>query len=184
MSARLLASICSIFLLLSGHPLAQYRHHGPALLNDAKATPGKVRTSDKNDPAVCGGGSTKAYRKPGIQAVYPLYGAVKKPGKCCEIDHLISLELGGDNGITNEWPQPYEPRPGAHEKDQVENWLHKQVCSGKISLAQAQAEIATDWYSVYLAMEKSNASDSPKSYRTDIYKAEGPASRSPSIHLR
>ena len=129
---------------------AHYRHHGPALLNDTKVTPGLVRSSDAKE--VCSE-TTKALRKPGIQSVYVLYGATKKPGICCEIDHLISLELGGDNGVKNEWPQPYEPRPGAHEKDEVENWLHKQVCEGKMPLAQAQAEIATDWYAVYLKMK-------------------------------
>jgi hypothetical protein len=25
----------------------------------------------------------------------------------CEVDHLISLELGGSNDIKNLWPQPY-----------------------------------------------------------------------------
>jgi hypothetical protein len=30
----------------------------------------------------------------------------------------------------------------------VENYLHDQVCSGAISLSDAQVEIATDWLSV------------------------------------
>jgi len=97
--------------------------------------------------------TTKSLRAPGIQAVYKLYGATKVKGRCCEIDHLISLELGGDNGLANEWPQPYEPRPGAHEKDAVENYLHKQVCSGKMELTDAQSQIARDWYAVYLKMK-------------------------------
>jgi hypothetical protein len=132
-------------------PLAHYRSHGPALLNDLSATPGIVRSSDKS--VVCHE-STKALRKPGIQAVYTLYGAKKSPGVCCEIDHLISLELGGDNGLKNEWPQPYEPRPGAHEKDEVENWLHSQVCNGSMDLGEAQRRISSDWYEVYLEMKK------------------------------
>lgn len=138
-----------LFLVMQIGAHASYGHHGPALLPDAKYTPGLVRTTDKN--VVCHG-TTKDIRKPGVQSVYPLYGATKKPGVCCEIDHLISLELGGDNGLKNEWPQPYEPRPGAHEKDLVENWLHSQVCSGKMELTEAQKEIATDWYAVYLKM--------------------------------
>lgn len=133
---------------------AHYGHDGPAVLPDAKITPGKARTTDKNDSVVCGGKSTKAVRKPGIQAVYKAYGATKKAGTCCEIDHLISLELGGANDPANEWPQPYLPKPGAHEKDAVENWLHAQVCSGKMALIDAQKQIATDWYKVYLRMPK------------------------------
>lgn len=152
---RLLAlSFASLATLLMAGPHATYRKHGIVLLNDLNVTPGKIRTTEKSDPAVCGGGSTKAYRKPGIQSVYAIYGAKKKKGVCCEIDHLISLELGGDNGVTNEWPQPYLPKPGAHEKDEVENWLHAQVCSGQMELAEAQKEISEDWYAAYLEMHK------------------------------
>src|SRR5271166_4354158 len=33
-----------------------------------------------------------------------------------EIDHLISLELGGSNSIRSLWPESYRPsRPGANE---------------------------------------------------------------------
>jgi hypothetical protein len=134
-------------------PTARYRHHGPAVLPDPTITPGLVRTTDKNADGICHG-TTKPYRKAGIQSVYGLYGAVKSAGRCCEIDHLVSLELGGDNGVENEWPQPYEPRPGAHEKDLVENWLNAQVCSGKMELKEAQRAIATDWYAVYIEMKK------------------------------
>jgi hypothetical protein len=62
---------------------------------------------------------------------------------------LISLELGGSNDISNLWPEAADPTPGFHQKDQVENYLHKQVCDGKLSLKQAQQEIATDWLQVY-----------------------------------
>ena len=34
-------------------------------------------------------------------------------------------------------------------KDQLENFLHAHVCSGDISLDQAQQEIATDWIASY-----------------------------------
>jgi hypothetical protein len=67
-----------------------------------------------------------------------------------ELDHLIPLELGGcPNCETNLWPQPRNSFPGAGEKDEVEDYLHHQVCSGALSLAEAQREIASDWYAVY-----------------------------------
>src|SRR6266478_2722815 len=53
---------------------------------------------------------------------------------CCEVDHLIPLELGGSNDIKNLWPQPIDPRPGSYEKDELENLLHRLVCEGRISL--------------------------------------------------
>ena len=66
-----------------------------------------------------------------------------------ELDHFISLELGGSNAVTNLWPELYGPAPGAHEKDQTENYLHTQMCTGKMTMAQAQTAIRTDWYAVY-----------------------------------
>ena len=64
-------------------------------------------------------------------------------------DHLISLELGGSNGIANLWPEPASPRPGFHEKDKVEDYLHQQVCNGSMSLSEAQDLIAHNWMKVY-----------------------------------
>ncbi len=51
-------------------------------------------------------------------------------------DHLISLELGGNpTDPRNLWPEPY---PRAGEVDRIENDLNAQVCSGALTLAQAQ----------------------------------------------
>jgi hypothetical protein len=116
---------------------------------DPKLTPGKVRTTDAKE--VCHS-STKEFRhtsEPLKAAVYAEYNRTKVPGKCCEVDHLIPLELGGADVKENLWPQPYEPRPGAHEKDKVENYLHNQVCSGVLPLEDAQHFIVRDWYAVY-----------------------------------
>jgi hypothetical protein len=48
-----------------------------------------------------------------------------------EVDHLLPLEVGGSNDIKNRWPQPTEKLGvpmGAHAKDRLENYLHRQVC--------------------------------------------------------
>jgi hypothetical protein len=70
-----------------------------------------------------------------------------------EVDHLIPLELGGDNTISNLWPEAAEPAPGFHEKDKVENFLHRQVCAGAMNLVDAQRQIATDWMRVWKQIE-------------------------------
>jgi hypothetical protein len=83
---------------------------------------------------------------------YTIVDGHKKPNY--EVDHIISLELGGSNSIKNLFPQPYEPRPGAYEKDLVENWLHRQVCSEHtMSLQEAQEAISSDWYKIYLKIK-------------------------------
>lgn len=91
--------------------------------------------------------------------VYRIYGIKShKPGEY-EVDHLISLELGGSNSVKNLWPQSYVTQPwNAHVKDALENRLHKLVCDGKLDLATAQKEIATDWISAY----KKYIDDAPK----------------------
>jgi hypothetical protein len=51
-------------------------------------------------------------------------------------DHLISLELGGHpTDPRNLWPEPY---PRAFEVDAIENDLNARVCSGELSLEDAQ----------------------------------------------
>ncbi len=64
-----------------------------------------------------------------------------------EEDHLISLELGGHpNDPRNLWPEPgASPNP----KDSIENLLHKRVCSGAITLVDAQIAISTNWKAVH-----------------------------------
>ena len=77
--------------------------------------------------------------------VYARYGIAWVPYQH-EIDHLISLELGGSNAIRNLWPEPYAGRWGARTKDVLENRMHALVCSGELSLAAAQRQEArTGW---------------------------------------
>ena len=83
--------------------------------------------------------------------VYLSYGLSypQAPG-AYELDHLISLELGGDNTDANLWPEPASPPPGFHEKDVLENRLHALVCAGQLDLTSAQHMVAKDWYGAYL----------------------------------
>lgn len=74
-------------------------------------------------------------------------------GRHCEIDHLISRELGGADDVRNLWPQPYGSQPwNAVRKDCVETRLHKEVCAKNpaMTLKQAQDAIRSDWTAAYL----------------------------------
>ena len=66
-----------------------------------------------------------------------------------EVDHLISLELGGSNDTRNLWPQSYSGIWGARIKDALENRLHDLVCMGKADLRTAQYEISHNWIQAY-----------------------------------
>ena len=72
-----------------------------------------------------------------------------------EEDHLIPLEVGGDpQDPRNLWPEPWEnkgsafaaPGTGAESKDKVEDETNRLVCSGRMSLSDAQTRIASDWH--------------------------------------
>lgn len=68
-----------------------------------------------------------------------------------EADHLIPLELGGHPVMQeNLWPQLWEE---ARKKDRAENWLHQQVCKGRISLEEAREMMATRWVQAYIRAE-------------------------------
>ena len=76
-----------------------------------------------------------------------------------EIDHLISLELGGSNDIKNLWPENYLSLPyNAHIKDKLEDRMaellrqelkQKGHDAATALLLQFQHEIATDWVAAY-----------------------------------
>jgi hypothetical protein len=68
----------------------------------------------------------------------------------CEIDHLISRELGGADDVANLWQQSYGSKPwNAVLKDKLENRLHKEMCDGNITLQEAQDMLVKDWREAY-----------------------------------
>ncbi len=134
---------------------------GPAsLYPNPSLTPGDVFPG-VTAKEVCVSGYSSSVRSVSSDekaAVYQRYGIPNEPGKH-EVDHFISLELGGSNMVTNLWPEPYVTsdapnKIGAHEKDKVENALHAEVCAGRMTLQQAQDQIRSDWYAYYLRTAK------------------------------
>lgn len=126
-------------------------------LPDASLTPGVVRPG-VTAADLCPVAHTPALRNvPESEktAVYKSYGILPHQGYCavtegCEVDHLISLEIGGANDQRNLWPEPYTGTIwSAHVKDKLENKLHALVCAGTITLGEAQAAISTDWIAAY-----------------------------------
>jgi hypothetical protein len=115
-----------------------------AVLANWTVTPGVVNpdvTQATIAATVCRRGWTRTIRPPvsytndlkrrGLRQ-YRLRG----PPSRYQEDHLISLELGGHpTDPRNLWPEPY---PRAAVVDQTENELNAEVCSGKLSLVDAQ----------------------------------------------
>jgi hypothetical protein len=131
-------------------------------IEDKACTPGDIiQSATKEQICVSGyAGTVRNVPQSVKNEAYASYGIASHRSGEYEVDHLVSLELGGSNDISNLWPELASPKPGFHEKDKVENYLHKQMCSGAVTLKQAQIEIATDWLSVYNSMPASDKSGS------------------------
>lgn len=131
-------------------------HYYQSLFPDHSLTPGAV-FAEVTEAQVCVVGYTKTVRSVPMSVkkkVFELYGIPWEDHSGYEVDHYISLELGGSNDITNLWPEPYNPRPGARQKDVVENYLHRQVCKGEMSLREAQEAIVGDWYVIFKQVQE------------------------------
>lgn len=112
-------------------------------------TPGIVLTTSARTVCVSGySASVRDVSSSRSDAVYERYDVVHLP-YAHEVDHLISLELGGSNQLRNLWPQPYAGRWGARTKDVLENRLHDLVCDHRLSLARAQHIEARNWVGAY-----------------------------------
>jgi hypothetical protein len=122
---------------------------------DPVKTPGAALPVTAKD--VCVPGYSKRVRDVPIEVkriVYASYGIhERKPGEY-EIDHLISLQLGGSNSIRNLWPESFRTSPwNAYVKDALEDELHRRVCAGTLDLTKAQQIIARNWvmgYRIYV----------------------------------
>lgn len=126
---------------------------GAGVLPDPKLTPGATRQISVAELCTTSTSLARHTTDATKKAVYASYGVAPRTApectgpahSCYEIDHLISLELGGADVQANLWPQPYDGEHNAHDKDKVENRLHRLVCSGAMKLEDAQTCIASDW---------------------------------------
>ncbi len=113
-----------------------------------------ILTADPKVLCKPGYSATVRHTSAGVKAeVFRRYGitiAQRQAGPW-EVDHVISLELGGADIADNLFPQPYFTTPlNAHVKDRLENKLHALACSGAITFSEAQSAIAADWVAAYV----------------------------------
>jgi hypothetical protein len=139
-AAAVLAAVAAVFLTI-------HRHAAPvAVLPRVPGVTNPEVTQGTIGTTICRSGWTKTIRPPveytndlkrKQMRVYGLRGA----SSAYQEDHLISLEVGGDpNDPRNLWPEPY---PRAAEVDRIENELNAKICSGALTLEQAQDEEST-----------------------------------------
>ncbi len=142
-SELLLALVLVVAVVVAATGLHRGRS-AAAVLADPVRTPGVLNpdvTQATIRSTICRRGWTATIRPPASYTdelklrQMREYGETGPPSSYQE-DHLISLELGGDpSDPRNLWPEPY---PRAREVDRIENELNAEVCSGELSLADAQ----------------------------------------------
>lgn len=139
---------CTVRMSAAGYPLP-----------DPDCTPGAINPTLTADVLHRKGFTTKCVRdgassakaKAATYVWYSIAHPAHNTGKTqrCELDHLISLELGGADTLENIWPQCGDGKVLAKRwfklKDAVENYLAREVRAGRMDLQTAQHGIATDW---------------------------------------
>jgi hypothetical protein len=120
----------------------------PAVVADPRRTPGVLNpevTQQNIRSTICTHGWTSTIRPPSSYTDELKRRQMRQyheTGTTSDYqeDHFISLELGGDpTDPRNLWPEPY---PRASQMDEQENALNDDVCTGRLTLAQAQAREA------------------------------------------
>ena len=117
--------------------------------------------------------TTSAAEKASTYGLYHIPHPANNTGQnqTCELDHLISLENGGSDGLNNIWPECGPANVTLNQrwfkkKDAVENYVHKGIClnvpdakfsmgpkpSKSLTLAEGQKILSANWYVCYLAM--------------------------------
>ena len=123
-------------------------------LPDPACTPGAADpavTQENIDSTICTSGYTATVRPPASDTNKVKAESLREYGqvavKTTEYDHLISLELGGTNSVSNLWPEPNKANATGttNPKDAVENTLHRAICAHKVTLSAAQNAIAHNW---------------------------------------
>ena len=131
-----------------GYSLAALK---PGVFPNRSLTPGAIRSveqkdvcrADDNDPAWLIPASVQ-------HDVLREYGITGSRAKDYQLDYLIPASLGGTPDVQNVWPEPYSNLGwNAHVKDELENRLRQLVCEGRVSLPEAQHDIAGDWTQAY-----------------------------------
>ena len=123
------------------------------VLPNRALTPGVARAVDVNTLCTTSTSLVRNVPQNVKDTAYTSYGLKGNDRTACpqgyEIDHLISLELGGSNDIKNLWPQSFCGVNNAHIKDALENKLHAMICSKQITIQDAQTCISSNWITCY-----------------------------------
>jgi hypothetical protein len=121
----------------SGKPLLAYRNPG-----DTSTTTDTTRVATTFDPRVAQKISADTFMNPRSVSDRAALKTSMGGTYSDELDHQIALEVSGSNNPSNLKPEPLVPGTKNTATDPLENSLAKDVASGKISLFDAQLQLA------------------------------------------
>jgi anti-sigma factor RsiW len=152
-AAAILAALVMGFVMVRLKPgrQASARLRAPIIATpNARLTPGATLLVD--EPAVCAEPDTnnRAVSAGVRRKVFEEYGIQGADPRAYEVDYLVTPALGGADDIHNLWPHSYSDTLwNARVKDTLEDRLRAMVCAGRLDLAEAQHEIASNWIAAY-----------------------------------
>ena len=145
------------------------RGHGLYSFPDPRCTPGALNPAVSQATirrTICRSGWSESVRPPESITEPEKYASLAAYGDTgslsrYEFDHFVPLELGGaTNDPRNLWPEPgASPNP----KDKVEDYLHRVVCDGKMTLSRAQRLIVANWVTLYREITEPRRTTPPTS---------------------
>jgi hypothetical protein len=130
---------------------------GHGALPDPYCTPGE-HFAELSREDVCARGYVERMRgvhrirKDTYEAILTNYA--RGPADDWVASRLIPASLGGTSGARNLVPLRREE---AARKAEVDTALHAEVCSGRVTIADAQGAIARDWEAEYRRLVKERA---------------------------
>ena len=141
-------------LLIAGVLIGQFWRQSTGVVvvtvPDPKLTPGATVLLSPEDVCRVPSEKNKAVPVALRKKVFEAYGIAHAEPRAYEVDYLITPALGGADDIHNLWPQSYSDTVwNARVKDDLEDHLRTLVCDGKLDLATAQKEIASNWIDAY-----------------------------------
>jgi hypothetical protein len=122
---------------------------GPVARPNPRLTPGVVAVRDVT--AVCQQPKRTRAAIPYAQqqAIFYEYRIGSQASSNYGLDYLVPLQLGGSTVLANIWPAPVTGI-GFHEKEQLNYRLRLLVCQGGMPLDQAQQQVVSDWYALWI----------------------------------
>lgn len=152
------AALTALLFALSGSPATASDYQLPLSVTPGSTNPAVTQANIQT--TICKSGYTDTIRPPvsytnklkatelagSYKSFVAVYGSALGN---YELDHLISLQLGGNpTDVANLWVEPYAGQ-NARRKDVVETALKRLVCANKLTLIAAQKAISGNWVSAY-----------------------------------